>query len=78
MVGVAALFLQLNPQLTPAQLKQMIINNAKPTIHSGGNVNNYSDYLNFRSVNSPTAPLMLYNPFHADHHTIATGGIQIK
>jgi subtilisin family serine protease len=77
-VGVAALFLQLNPQLTPAQLKQMIINNAKPTIHSGGNVNNYSDYLNFRSVNSPTAPLMLYNPFHADHHTIATGGIQIK
>ncbi|CAB5214748.1 AprE Subtilisin-like serine proteases [uncultured Caudovirales phage] len=76
--GVAALFLQLNPQLTPAQLKQMIIKNARPTMYSGGNVNNYSDYLNFRSVNSPTAPLVLYNPFHADQHNIATGGVQIK
>jgi subtilisin family serine protease len=77
-VGVASLFLQLNPNLTPAQLKQMLIKHAKPTILNTGNVNNYGDFSNFRSVNSPTEPLMLYNPFNAHEQEIPTGGIQIS
>ena len=72
--GVAALFLQMNPNLTPAQLKAMIVNHAQDTIYTTGNINNYGDYTNYRSVCSPTAK-MLYNPFHLDEHQLASGGV---
>jgi subtilisin family serine protease len=63
--GVLATFLQLNPGLTPAQLKTWAISTASVSnvIYNTGNVN-LSDYLNNRSTLSDKNKF-LYFPFNA-------------
>ena len=63
--GVLATFLQLNPGLTPAQLKAWATNTASVSnvIYNTGNVN-LSDYLNGYSTLS-TKNKFLYFPFNA-------------
>ena len=63
--GVLATFLQMNPGITPNQLKIWATNTASVSgvIYNTGNVN-LSDYLNNRSTLS-TKNKFLYNPFNA-------------
>ena len=63
--GVLATFLQLNPGITPRQLKVWATNTASVSnvIYNTGNVN-LSDYLNGYSTLS-TKNKFLYNPFNA-------------
>ena len=60
--GVLALYLQLNPNYTPAQAKSWLTNTAKPSqIYTTGNNN---DYTNDRSIlESPNK--FLFNPFNS-------------
>jgi hypothetical protein len=62
---VLATFLQMNPGITPNQLKIWATNTASVSgvIYNTGNVN-LSDYLNNRSTLS-TKNKFLYNPFNA-------------
>jgi subtilisin family serine protease len=66
--GLGALFLQMNPTATPAQVKQWFLNNAQPTLHSTG-VNN--DYTSTTSVWGGN-PIMLFNPINTG--TVAVFG----
>ena len=59
--GLGALFLQLEPTLTPAQLRDKIFKASKSVIYSSGQDN---DYTNTRSIfNGPNR--FLYNPFNS-------------
>jgi len=68
--GVAALHLQLNPKLTPPQLKATLLADAKPTLYTTGLDN---DYTNQRSVCSTVTPKVLYNKYNAGEDNMASG-----
>ena len=57
--GVLALYLQFNPNTTPAQAKEWLLKNATSAINDNG-VDN--DWTNFRNLKSGDVK-MLYNPF---------------
>jgi len=66
--GLGALFLQMNPTATPAQVKQWFIDNAQSTLYSTG-LNN--DYTSTNSVWGGN-PIMLFNPVNTS--TVAVFG----
>jgi len=66
--GLGALFLQMNPTATPAQVKQWFLDNAQSTLYSTG-VNN--DYTNTNSVWGGN-PIMIFNPINTS--TVAVIG----
>jgi len=72
--GVIATFLQLNPGLTPAELKSWATNTASVSnvIYNTGNVN-LSDFVNNRSTLS-TKNRFLYNPFNITTSSQQQGG----
>lgn len=59
--GVGALFLQLNPHSTPAQLKNAIINNSYTAGLYTGTVDDYDDQNNLLGGNNR----ILFNPFNS-------------
>jgi len=67
--GVAALYLELNPWATPAQVKAWLQANSKSVVYSTGLD---SDYTNSRSIMS-SSNRFLFNPFNRQH-PIATAG----
>lgn len=69
--GVGALFLQLEPKITPAQLKDKIFKASTSVVYTSGLDN---DYTNNRSItNGPTR--FLNNPFNSDQTATFTGGL---
>lgn len=64
--GLGALFLQLNPQASPAVIKNMIVNNATATIYTTGLDN---DYTNHRSIKG-SEQRHLFNPFNSGSNTL--------
>lgn len=59
--GAGALLLQLNPKLTPAQLKQRLIEDSQSVVYSTGLNNDYTDS---RSI-SDGEPRFLYHKFNS-------------
>ena len=59
--GVAALYLQLNPRVTPAFLRTWIINQSKATLTDTGLNNDYTSTTSLMGGNNR----MLFNPFNA-------------
>lgn len=72
--GVGALFLQLEPTLTPAQLRDKIFKAAKPTIYDTGSI---QDYTNSRSIQGSNNR-MLYNPFNQDQTGQVSGSLTFQ
>ena len=68
--GVAALLLEANPKMTPAQIKSAILNNAGTVLYSTGNNN---DWTNNRSIKGGSAKI-LYNKFNSPT-TLTVGGV---
>ncbi len=68
--GVAALLLQLNPKMTPAQVKASLLVNAGTVLYDTG-VNN--DWTNNRSLKGGTTKI-LYNKYNSNK-TFSIGGI---
>jgi subtilisin family serine protease len=66
--GVCALLLEVNPRLTPAQIKSALLANAGTAIYDTG-VNN--DWTNYRSLKGGTAKV-LYNKFTSEKTLSAT------
>jgi hypothetical protein len=67
--GVGALFLQVNPLMTPAQLRQMIINKSQPGMYSSGQTNTYTTSFDVQGGYDR----YLYNPFNASQNSFLTG-----
>lgn len=67
--GVGALFLQLNPKLTPADLKTRILADATSSVYSTGQS---TDYTNSRSISNGT-PRFLYQKFNSPNPYTTTG-----
>ena len=72
--GLGALFLQLRPDLSPAQLKQQIINSSKSTLYSTGLDN---DYLTTDSLLGGDSR-MLYNPYNTGTSVGISGAMTIS
>lgn len=70
--GLGALFLQLEPSLTPAQLRDKIIKASKSVIYDTGIID---DYLDQRSIQG-SSNHFLYNPF-SDNKTIDINNIDL-
>lgn len=71
--GIGALFLQMEPTLSPAQLRDKVLKNSKPLVYSTGLSN---DYTNNRSItNGPNK--VIYNPFNAASTTLTSGAITL-
>lgn len=69
--GIAALYLQMNPSVSPAKLKNWIINNSgKGLLYD----TNSTDYTNTRSLLGGNDRIV-YNPFGIDRDGNLTGGI---
>ena len=79
--GVLALYLQVNPNTTPAQAKDWLVNNAGTAILNTGTGN---DWTNNRSLKGGDAKV-LFNKFNKSEPTIIqnvptnffSGGVQI-
>ena len=69
--GVGALFLQMEPRLTPAQLRDKIFKASTNVIYSTGQTN---DYTNNRSITNGLNRF-LNNPFNADKTVEFSGGL---
>lgn len=72
--GLGALLLQINPKLTPADLKSKITTDAQSVVYSTGLTN---DYTNDRSI-SDGSPLFIYNRFNSATPFDITGGIGVN
>lgn len=72
--GLGALFLQLEPKLTPSQLRDKIFKASKAAIYDTGLTN---DYTNSRSIQGSTNR-MLYNPFIQDQITQIAGNFTFQ
>jgi subtilisin family serine protease len=73
--GVSALYLQLNPSISPASLKNWLIKSAvsNTTIYTS-NLNN--DYTNTRSLMGGTG-IFLHNVFNIEKDVVLSGSISI-
>ena len=58
--GLAAIFLQLNPHATPAQLKQWLISNSQPNLYDTLQNNDYQTYTSIWGG----ANRMIWNPYN--------------
>jgi subtilisin family serine protease len=72
--GVAALFLQMEPSLTPAQLRDKIFKNTRATIYDTGLSD---DYTQSRSIQG-SSNRMLFNPFSQDQTSQITGSLTLQ
>lgn len=72
--GVAALYLQMNPGINPAQLKKWLINNSAANVLYDTNT---TDYTNTRSILGGNNK-MLYNPFGISKDGNLTGGLVLS
>lgn len=72
--GVGALYLQLNPKLTPAELKTRILADAVSTVYSTGID---TDYTNNRSI-SNGIPRFLYQKYNSPNPYEISGGISMS
>lgn len=70
--GAAALLLQMDPRLTPAQLKEKVVSNSLNVLYSTGLSN---DYTNFRSVSDGNTQF-LYQKFNNSQPYAITGGLE--
>jgi subtilisin family serine protease len=71
--GVCALLFQLNPKMTPAQIKASLLANAGTVLYDTGTNN---DWTNNRSLKGGTAKI-LYNKFNSDK-TFSMGGVKFS
>jgi subtilisin family serine protease len=69
--GLAALMLQLDPKLTPAQLKAKIVSDSRTVMYS---TNLDNDYTNNRSI-SDGEPRFLYQKYNSSQPYSISGGI---
>jgi subtilisin family serine protease len=69
--GIGALHLQLNPRLTPADLKSRILADAVPSVYS---TENSEDYTNPRSISNGN-PRFLYQKYNSPNPYEISGGI---
>lgn len=72
--GLGALFLQLNPQATPADFSAWVIRNSVPALYSTGLDN---DYTNSRSIKG-AFNRYLYNPFNLAGDTVQSGPLVVE
>jgi hypothetical protein len=72
--GVGALYLQLEPTLSPAQLRDKLIKNSKAVVYDTGLT---SDYTNSRSIQGSNNR-MLYNPFYQDQTGNISGSLTFQ
>lgn len=72
--GFGALLLQLNPKLTPAQLKARVLEESKAVVHTTGLDN---DYTNSRSI-SNGEPRFLFQKFSGSQPYTSSGGITLS
>ena len=72
--GMAALFLQLNPYATPAQVKAWLQNQSTSVIYSTGLDNDYTDS---RSIKGSTNRF-LYNTFNSATSLSAGGSVELR
>ncbi len=72
--GIGALYLQMYPDYTPAQLKELIISNSKPVIYDTGLDNDYTDDRSIKGSQNR----FVYLPNSATQAYQATGGITLK
>lgn len=72
--GVGALFLQLEPKLTPAQLREKMFKASKAAIYDTTLTN---DYTNSRSIQGSNNR-MLYNPFYQDETGRVVGPLTLQ
>ena len=72
--GVAACLLQLNPKLTPLEVKNRLINDAQNVVYSTGLSN---DYTNTRSI-SNGIPRFLYQKYNGNQPYSTSGGISMN
>lgn len=71
--GFGALLLQLNPKLTPAQLKAKVIEESQQVVYS---TNLDNDYTNSRSI-SNGIPRFLYQKFNSSQPYNTSGGVEL-
>jgi subtilisin family serine protease len=71
--GVCALLFQLNPKMTPAQIKASLLVNAGTVLYDTGVNNDWTDY---RSLKGGTAKI-LYNKFNSNK-TFSMGGVKFS
>lgn len=69
--GVAALYLQLNPWATPAQVKAWLQSNSKSVVYGTGLD---TDYTNSRSIMG-SSNRFLFNPFNRQHPIATVGDV---
>lgn len=72
--GLSALFLQMNPHSSPAQVKSWLIAQSKSVIYSTGLDN---DYINSRSIKGGNNRFM-FNPFSSANPLRLVGDIQFR
>jgi subtilisin family serine protease len=72
--GLGALFMQINPHATPAQLKSWLLSQSKSVIYSTGLDN---DYTNSRSIKGGTNRFM-FNLFNAANPIKFNSAVQLK
>jgi subtilisin family serine protease len=72
--GVGALNLQVDPALTPAQLKQKLEGNAPATMTTTGSTTDYNAYTT--SIMG-SAGKILYNKYNSDQPFATSGGVTI-
>jgi len=71
--GVAALYLEVNPKMTPAQLKSALVGNAGSVLYSTGLSN---DWTNTRSLQG-SAQKILYNKYNSEKKLGTSGTFTI-
>jgi len=73
--GVGALYLQINKNATPAQLKQMMLDDSQSVLHTTNSDTDYSSYTT-SLMGAPNK--MLYNKFNAAQDGTAKNGMIVR